>query len=127
MPKPKIPRALIIHENWLDRADQEHRDFAATVRRHKAKVARARPTAVPLDAQATQFLTDLIDYMSKGNYTGTLDGIVGAKGVNGRSQDDEKWGHVFVYQIAGVMGDDYSGNIYIPIGHARYLKTSYQC
>lgn len=126
MPKPKIPRALIIHENWLDRADQEHRDFAAAVRRHKAKAAR-RSTAVPLDAQATQFLRDLIDYMSKDHDVWTLDGIVGAKDITGKPQDDEKWGHVFVHQVTGILGDDFSGNLFIPIGRARYLKTTYQC
>ncbi len=82
------------------------------------------------------FIEKLVQEMSDVDNWG-IDGIVEVKEfqnngktygtIEGDPRNFEKSGEEFIHQTSGYSGDDYSGNILIPIEGGKYLKVNYQC
>jgi len=74
---------------------------------------------------AVGFLRGLLHSMN--DFTWNPVAIVGREEVTGNEQENEHFGHEFVDQGGpGILGDDYCGHAYYPIGNNLYLKVWYQ-
>ncbi len=57
-----------------------------------------------------------------------LEGLVGKTEIFGGKQEEGYWfKYVYLHQITGPLGDDFTGTIFIPIIDGLFLKATYSC
>ncbi len=44
-----------------------------------------------------------------------------------KQKERNRFAHIFVHQSCGIAGDDWAGEVSIPIRHGKYLTYSFEC
>lgn len=70
---------------------------------------------------------DLIEFIQESGGTINFEITSSHPRENNKQKEDYWFKHIYIEQRVGFLGDDYSGYIWIPIKHKKYLKFYYEC